>query len=190
MRRQLLPGLGMLIVFTILAGALYPLLVTGIAQVAFPIQANGSSITRDGVVVGSSLVGQAFTSPRYFHPRPSAIDYKASASGASQLGPTNPDLLAAVEARAIAYRGENGLAPDALVPVDAVTASGSGLDPLISVANANLQAPRVARARSLDVAEVLVLIRKDTVPRALGFLGEPGVNVLRLNLALDEASAE
>jgi K+-transporting ATPase ATPase C chain len=189
MRRQLLPALGMLVVFTILTGALYPLLVTGIAQVAFPNQANGSSITRDGVVVGSSLVGQAFTSPGYFHPRPSAIDYKASASGASQLGPTNPDLLAAVQDRAIAYRAENGLAPGALVPVDAVTASGSGLDPLISVANATLQAPRVAKARGLDLARVLDLVRANTVPRAFGFLGEPGVNVLRLNIAVDEASA-
>jgi K+-transporting ATPase ATPase C chain len=190
MRRQILPALGMLIAFTILTGVLYPLLVTGVAQLAFPGQANGSSITRDGVVVGSSLVGQSFSSPEYFHPRPSAIDYAASASGASQLGPTNPDLLAAVEDRAIAYREENGLAPDALVPVDAVTASGSGLDPLISVANANLQAPRVAKARGIDVAEALALVRESTVPRDLGFLGEPGVNVLRLNLALDEASPE
>ncbi len=190
MRRQLLPALRMIIVFTILTGALYPLLVTGIAQVAFPSQANGSSVTRDGLVVGSSLVGQEFTSPGYFHPRPSAIDYEASASGASQLGPTNPDLLAAVDAHATAFRVENGLAPDALVPVDAVTASGSGLDPLISVANADLQAPRIARARGLDVASVLALVRESTVSRAFGFLGEAGVNVLRLNLALDEASAE
>jgi K+-transporting ATPase ATPase C chain len=190
MRRQLLPALGMLVVFTILTGALYPLLVTGIAQVAFPNQANGSSITRDGVVVGSSLVGQAFTGLGYFHPRPSAIAYEASASGASQLGPTNPDLLAAVQDRAVAYRAQNGLAPGALVPVDAVTASGSGLDPLISVANAELQAPRVARARGIDVAVVLALVRENTVRRAFGFLGEPGVNVLRLNLALDGASAE
>jgi K+-transporting ATPase ATPase C chain len=180
----------MLIVFTILTGGLYPLLVTGIGRVAFPTQANGSFITRDGVAVGSSLVGQAFSSPEYFHPRPSAIDYAASASGASQLGPTNPDLLAAITERAIAYREENGLAADALVPIDAVTASASGLDPLISIANANLQAPRVASARGMEVAAVLALVKENSVVRDLGFLGEPGVNVLRLNLALDEAWAE
>jgi K+-transporting ATPase ATPase C chain len=190
MRRQLLPALGMLIVFTILTGGLYPLLVTGFAQVAFPTQANGSYITRDGAIVGSSLVGQAFVEPGYFHPRPSAIDYAASASGASQLGPTNPDLLAAVDERAAAYRVENGLDPDAPVPVDAVTASGSGLDPLISVANAKFQAERVGEDRGLTLDEVLALVDANTVPRALGFLGEPGVNVLTLNLALDEASAE
>jgi K+-transporting ATPase ATPase C chain len=190
MRRQLLPAFWMLVVFTIITGGIYPLLMTGIAQVAFPAQANGSTITRDDVVVGSALVGQAFTSPEYFHPRPSAIDHAASASGASQLGPTNPDLLAAVEERAIAYRAENGLAQEALVPIDAVTASASGLDPLISVANATLQAQRVASARGMDAGAILALIGENTVPRALGFLGEPGVNVLTLNLALDEASSE
>ena len=189
MRRQLLPALGMLLVFTVLTGLLYPLTVTGVSQLAFNAEANGSLVERDGVVVGSALVGQAFTSPGYFHPRPSAIDYAAEVSNGSQLGPTNPDLLVLVEERAQAYREENGLEIDASVPVDAVTASGSGLDPLISVANASIQAERVARERGLSVEVVMSLIELNTVPRALGFLGEPGVNVLQLNIAIDSAAA-
>jgi K+-transporting ATPase ATPase C chain len=138
-------------------------------------------------VVGSSLIGQQFADPGYFHPRPSAAGegYDAMASSFSNLGPTNSDFLAAVEQRVAAYRRENGLAATQLVPVDAVTASGSGLDPDISVANAKLQAPRVASARGLSIDRVLALIDEHTSGRQWGFLGEPGVNVLRLNLALD-----
>jgi potassium-transporting ATPase KdpC subunit len=188
LRPQFAVGLRMLVVLTVLTGLAYPLLVTGVAQALFPGRANGSLIEHDGTVVGSSLIGQSFTGDGAFQPRPSAAGdgYDGASSGASNLGPTNPDLLAEVEARAAAYRRANGLPATAAVPVDAVTASGSGLDPQISVANARLQAPRVARARGLPLPEVLGLIDRHTQGRVLGVLGEPGVNVLELNLALDD----
>jgi K+-transporting ATPase ATPase C chain len=185
MRRQLLAGLGMILVLTAITGLAYPLAVTGIAQAIFPDQANGSLIERDGQVVGSRLVAQPFTEPEYFHPRPSAVDYDATNSGGANWGPTNPDLLAAVEAIAEAYRLTNGLGSDDPVPVDAVTMSSSGLDPHISIANAHTQALRVAEARGLSAEDVLQLIAEHTEGRTFGFLGEPGVNVLELNLALD-----
>jgi len=191
-RRQLFPAVMMLLVFTVITGLVYPLAVTGIAQGVFNDKADGSLVEdADGEVVGSSLIGQAFTGAEYFHPRPSAAGdgYDASASSGSNLGPTNDDFLASVEERADAYRDENGLAADAEVPVDAVTASASGLDPHISVANARLQAPRVADERGLDVDAVLKLVDDHTSGRDLGFLGEKGVNVLELNLALDEADS-
>jgi potassium-transporting ATPase KdpC subunit len=186
-RRQLLPALVAFLAFTVLTGIAYPLAVTGVAQVAFPGRAAGSLIERDGEVVGSRLIGQAFGESRYFHPRPSAAGggYDAMASSPSNLGPTNEDLLDAVEEREAAYRQENRLGPDETIPIDALTSSGSGLDPHISLANARLQAPRVARARGLDPDEVLALVDEHTAGRSLGFLGEPGVNVLELNLALD-----
>ena len=188
--RQLRPALLAVVVFTVLCGLVYPLLVTGIGQVAFDDQADGSLIERDGVVVGSSLIGQPFTSPEYFHPRPSAAGdgYDAAASSGSNLGPTNPDFLVMVQERVDAYRAENGLGADTPVPVDAVTASGSGLDPHISVRNAVLQAPRVAAERGLAVEEVQAAIADHTTSRPLGILGDPGVNVLELNLALDDAA--
>ena len=200
-RQQLLAGLRAALVLTVLTGVLYPLAVTLLAQVAFEAEADGSLVEQDGQPVGSSLLGQAFTRPQYFHGRPSAAGAAASgtrggdpddpsqiASGASNLGPTNPDLLTAVTDAADAYREANGLAADKPVPVDAVTSSGSGVDPHISIANAELQAPRVADERGLDLATVLALIEAHTDSRSLGFLGEPGVNVLRLNLALDAAA--
>ena len=191
MRRQLLPALRLLAVFTVLVGIAYPLFVTGVAQVAFPDQADGSIVTVDGEAVGSSLLGQVFTGDEYFESRPSAAGdgYDGTSSSPSNLGPSNPDLLAAVDERAVAYRERNGLAGDAEVPVDAVTASASGLDPHISVANARLQAERVAAARDLPVEDVIALVDEHTDGRTLGFLGEEGVNVLELNLALDRASA-
>ncbi|WP_375000564.1 K(+)-transporting ATPase subunit C [Aeromicrobium sp. CTD01-1L150] len=185
MRRQLVPALGMLVFFTMLTGVLYPLTVTGIGQAVFPDQANGSLARQDGTVVGSRLIAQGFTEPGYVHPRPSAVGYDPRDSGGANLGATNPDLLAAIDARAKTYREVNGLPTDHDVPVDAVTGSGSGLDPMISVANATLQAPRVARVRDLPVGRVLGLIEDHTAGRGLGFLGEEGVNVLDLNLALD-----
>jgi K+-transporting ATPase ATPase C chain len=186
-RRQLLPALVAFLAFTVLTGIAYPLAVTGVAQVAFPARADGSLIERNGEVLGSRLIGQPFSGARYFHPRPSAAGdgYDAMASSPSNLGPTNEDLLEAVEEREAAYRRENRLGPDEQVPIDALTSSGSGLDPLISLANARSQAPRVGRARELDLDEVLALVDEHTEGRSLGFLGEPGVNVLELNLALD-----
>jgi K+-transporting ATPase ATPase C chain len=182
-RRQLFPALVAFLAFTLLTGIAYPLAVTGIAQLAFPQGADGSLIERDGRVLGSRLIGQSFTGARYFQSRPSAAGegYDAMASSPSNLGPSNDELLEAVEERRAAYRDVNG----ADAPIDALTASGSGLDPHISPANARLQAPRVARARGLSLDEVLALIDEHTNGRSLGFLGEPGVNVLELNLALD-----
>jgi len=204
----------MVMALTVLFGLLYPLAMTGVAQALFADKADGSLVERDGEVVGSSLVGQSFASPEYFHTRPSAAgalasgslvqdvdedgnpvgdphpadpdDLSLAASGASNLGPTNPDLLAAVEERAAAYREVNDLADDVPVPIDAVTASASGVDPHISVANARLQAPRVAQVRGFSLDEVLALVDRQTADRSLGFLGERAVNVLELNLALDE----
>jgi potassium-transporting ATPase KdpC subunit len=208
MRRQLLPALMMMIVLTVVTGLIYPLVVTGVSQVAFNGKANGSLVENaDGDVVGSGLIGQTFTEPEYFHPRPSAAGdgYDPTISSGSNLGPTNPKLLVGekddpttedvdesfdgIEQRAAAYRAENGLDDDAEVPVDAVTASASGLDPNISVANARLQAARVADERNLDLDVVLDLVDEHTDDRPLGFLGEKAVIVLQLNLALDEATA-
>lgn len=191
MRRQLFPALMMMVVFTVIAGLAYPLVVTGIAQGLFNDKADGSLVENaDGGVVGSSLIGQSFSEPEYFHPRPSAAGdgYDGSASSGSNLGPTNDDLLASVEERADAYREENRLDADAQVPVDAVTTSASGLDPDISVANARLQAPRVAEERGLDLDTVMGLVDDHTSGSDVGFLGEKRVNVLELNLALDEAA--
>jgi K+-transporting ATPase ATPase C chain len=187
MRRQLFPALLAFLVFTLLTGVLYPLAVTGLAQVAFAGRADGSLIDRDGTVVGSRLLGQSFSGETYFHPRPSAAGdgYDGAASSASNLGPTNEDLLTAVSERVNAYRDRNGLAADAVVPVDAVTSSGSGLDPHISPENARLQVARVARARGISPERVLALVEDHTAGRSLGVLGEPAVNVLELNLALD-----
>ncbi len=188
MRRQLLPALRIVLVFTVFLGLAYPLVVTGVAQGLWSDKADGSLVKVDGKVVGSSLLGQTFTKAKYFHPRPSAAGdgYDGAASGASNLGPTNPVLLDNVKKAAAAYREENGLAAGAKVPIDAVTSSGSGLDPGISAANARTQAARVADARGLTTAQVMRAIDDHTEDRQLGILGEKWVNVLELNLALDK----
>ena len=178
------------LVLAIVCCGLYPLVVFGIAQIAFPNKANGSLIVdKDGTVRGSSLLGQNFTGEKYFHPRPSAAGngYDAANSGGSNLGPTSQKLNDAIKDRIVAYRKENGLPGTEPVPADAVTASGSGLDPHISLRNAELQLERVAKARRLNEAQVRELIARNTDQPDLGILGEPGVNVLKLNLALDEA---
>ncbi|GAB3426917.1 potassium-transporting ATPase subunit C [Flindersiella endophytica] len=186
MIRQLRTGLLALLAMTVITGLLYPLAVWGIGQVAFADQANGSLIERDGQVVGSNLIGQNFLGPRWFHSRPSAAGqdgYDGLSSSGSNLGPNNPELIKATQERKAQIAKENGV-PESDVPADAVTASGSGLDPHISPAYAEIQVNRVAEARGLDPATVRKLIRENTDGRSLGFLGEPGVNVVELNLAL------
>jgi K+-transporting ATPase ATPase C chain len=181
------PALALLALLTIVTGLVYPLAVTGLAQAFFPVQANGSLLRQGDRVIGSALIGQPLDDPSYFWGRPSAtapFPYNAAASAGSNLGPSNPALRAAVEARIAALRAAD---PDnhEPAPVDLVTASASGLDPHISLAAALYQAPRVARARGMDVAVIQKLVAEATEGRQLGFLGEPRVNVLKLNLALD-----
>jgi K+-transporting ATPase ATPase C chain len=187
MRTQLRPALVALAALTLITGLLYPLVITGIAQVLFPRQANGSLILIDGKPVGSSLIGQPFDAPKYFWGRPSATSpfpYNAAASSGSNLGPTNDALIKAVQARIDALKAADPDNPLPL-PVDLVTASGSGLDPHISPASAAYQLRRVAHAREMEEAVVLQLVTQHTEGRQLGILGEPRVNVLALNLALD-----
>jgi K+-transporting ATPase ATPase C chain len=188
MRRQLRPALVAILVFTTLVGLVYPVVVTGIAQVAFGERADGSPLRVEGEVVGSSLLAQPFDGPRWFQPRPSAIDHDATTSWGRNLGPTNPELLGAVAAATDAYRLANRLPTGTAVPIDAVTASASGLDPHISPRNARLQAPRVADERGLPVDVVLALVDDHTEGRTLRVLGEPRVNVVTLNAALTTLS--
>ena len=188
--RQLVAAVRALLLATVVLGLVYPLTLLGFAQVAAPSRADGSLVTRDGVVVGSSLIGQSFTDadgdplPEYFQSRPSASDYDGAASGGSNLGPNSPELVAAVEERLSAVAEFNDV-PVADVPADAVTASASGLDPGISPAYASLQVSRVAAERGLPVSTVEELVEDATHGRDLGFIGDPYVDVLELNLALD-----
>ena len=178
-----------ILVLAIVCCGLYPLVVFGISQAFFRDKANGSLILdTDGTVRGSKLLAQAFTAGKYFHPRPSAAGngYDATSSGGSNLGPTSRKLNDAIKERLAAYRAENGLSESAPVPADAVTASGSGLDPHISLQNAELQIPRVVKARGVAEEKVRELIRQNTNGRDFGVFGEPGVNVLQLNRALDQ----
>jgi potassium-transporting ATPase KdpC subunit len=181
------------LVLAFICCGVYPLVVFGISQTFFRDKANGSLILdRDGAVRGSKLVGQGFADAKYFHPRPSAAGngYDATSSGGSNLGPTSRKLNDAIKERLAAYRAENGLNESEPVPADAVTASGSGLDPQISLRNAELQSPRVAKARGLSEEKVRELVQQNTDGRDLGVLGDPGVNVLELNLALDSPGAQ
>ena len=187
MWRQFDPAFRMVLFFTVLTGLVYPGLVTALGQALFRRQANGSLVEVNGQIVGSSLIGQSFTKPEYFHPRPSAAGdngYDASSSSASNFGPTNQKLIARVKASIEQFRKEN---PDyrGPIPADLVTASASGLDPDISLASAEAQAARIAKARGVSLDQVLQAVRENAQGRALGFLGEPRVNVLALNLALD-----
>lgn len=187
MKALIRPACVLLALFTVLTGLLYPLVVTGLAQTIFPLQANGSLIREGDRIVGSALIGQLFADPQYFWGRPSAtapFPYNAAASAGSNLGPSNPALVEAGAARIAALHAADP-SNDRPVPVDLATASASGLDPHISVAAALYQAPRVARARGLEVAAVRALVASHTEARQLGILGEPRVNVLKLNLALD-----
>ena len=186
MLKELRSAILITFVLTIITGILYPLAVTGIAQTIFHKQANGSLIERDGKVIGSEIIGQNFAKPEYFHPRPSQNSYDAANSGGSNLGPTNPALADRLKKDAETFRKDN---PDYTgpIPADAITASGSGLDPEISPANALAQAARVAKTRGASTDAVQSLVAVNTQQRDLGVLGEPRVNVLKLNMALDQS---
>lgn len=202
-KAQIYPAIAVTLLYTLLTGLLFPLAIWAIAQVAFPYQANGSFVEKDGKIVGSELIGQNFAAARYFHPRPSAAGsgYDAMSSSGTNLGPTSKKLFsgiandpstpdvdesyAGVGDLAKAYRQENNLPTSTMLPVDAVTRSASGLDPHITPQNARLQAARVAREQNLDLAKVMALIDSNTEDRFLGLFGEPRVNVLKLNLALE-----
>ena len=188
MFKQIIPALRITLALTVLTGLLYPGAVTGLSQLLFHRQANGSLIVKDGHVVGSSLIGQNFVKPEYFHPRPSAAGnegYDASASSGSNLGPTSQKLIDRVKADVATFRKEN---PDyrGPIPADMLTASGSGLDPDISPASAKAQATRVAKARGVGLEQVNALVDQNTARPTFGLLGDSRVNVLKLNLALDE----
>ncbi len=187
MKKNLITAVLMTLVTTVLFGLLFPLLITGLAQLLFPKQANGELITKNNKVVGSRLIGQTFSSPGYFHSRPSnaGTGYDAGNSGASNLGPTNQALIARVQADADRLQAEN---PSTPIPMDLLTSSGSGLDPHISPEAAEFQVPRIARERGLSEAVVREAVRQHSESRQFGFLGEPRVNVLELNLTLDEIS--
>lgn len=187
MIRTLRQAVACIVVFTVITGVIYPLIVTGVAQLVFPRQANGSLLIDNGKTIGSSFIGQSFSSPKYFWARPSAtspIAYNAANSSGSNLGPLNPALIENIKARTEQLKKADAVSKP-LVPVDLVTASASGLDPDISPASAEYQVTRVAKARNLDDAEIRELVVKLTKSRQLGILGEPRVNVLELNLALD-----
>lgn len=188
--KLLIQSILLTIVFTILTGVIYPLVITGVSQVAFRNQANGSLIEREGRIVGSELLAQQFTGEKYFWPRPSAGSYATVPSGASNFGPTSQTLQSNVTANAAAFRAAHKLATDAPVPADMVFTSASGLDPHISPESARLQVGRVAAARGIGADQVTALVEKFVEPPQWGVFGEPRVNVLRLNLALDELNAK
>lgn len=184
--KEVKPAVLLFLVFSLLTGLVYPLLITGVVQTTMPERADGSLIVVDGQVIGSELIGQNFSTPGYFHGRPSAVSYAANGSGASNLGPTSSRLMDEVRRRVEQVRMENNLSQNMTVPADLVEASASGLDPHISMEGAMLQVPRVAKARGLPESEVKLLVYQTIEPAQFGILGQERVNVLKLNLALDD----
>ncbi|MDI3311585.1 MAG: potassium-transporting ATPase subunit KdpC [Thermoanaerobacterium sp.] len=187
-KNTILKGIMLFIVLSVFTGLLYPLAITGIAQLIFPHQANGSLVYKDGQAIGSSLIGQQFSDPKYFHGRPSSAGktgYDATSSSSSNLGPTNKLLIEKAEKLAQQVREENGLKSNAAVPSDLITSSASGLDPDISIDAALIQIPRIAKARGISEEKLKNLVNEHIIGRQLGILGEPRVNVLELNIALD-----
>jgi potassium-transporting ATPase KdpC subunit len=185
MVKEFVRSLKILLIFVFLTGVAYPFFITGSAQFLFPFQANGSILKKEGKAIGSALIGQKFSGNGYFHGRPSAVDYNAASSGASNWGPTNMKLRDAVKERVVSVRRENPTDKMATIPADLVLASASGLDPHISPEAAMLQTDRIAAVRKISKTQVIELIRKQEEPPQFGFLGAPRVNVLKLNLALD-----
>ncbi len=183
------PAIKLFLVFSLLTGLVYPLLITGVVQIAMPEKAGGNFIVVNGTVVGSDLIGQSFSDQGYFHGRPSAVDYAANGSGASNLGPSSTRLMEQVRQRVDNIRAENNLSQSASVPADLVLSSASGLDPHISTEGAMLQVPRVARVRGLSESEVKVLVYQNIEHALLAIMGQERVNVLKLNLALDDLTS-
>ena len=189
-KSEIITAIKVFIGFSILLGFVYPLLITGIAQRTMPLQANGSLIEKNSKVIGSTLIGQKFDKPEYFNSRSSAVDYNAAGSGASNLGPTSKKLIAQTEDRINELKKTNNLKSNDKIPADAVLSSASGLDPHISIENATLQIPRIAKIRKISEAKLKELINKNTDSDFIGIWGQNGVNVLKLNIELDKLSAE
>lgn len=183
--KETITALKVIIAFTIITGIVYPLAMTGIAKAAFTKKSEGSIVYVNGKAAASALIGQEFRSAGYFHGRPSAVSYDAKSSGATNAGPMNPDLLKAAAERAKTFREKNGLAPESPVPADMVLASGSGLDPQISLDSALIQLPRIARERGLKETHLRVIVHRYTERRYFGIFGDPMVNIMKLNAALD-----
>lgn len=187
---ELIRSIKVFFIFSVLLGIVYPLLITIIAQIAFPYKANGSLVYVNNTVIGSELIGQNFDKPEYFNSRPSAVDYNAQGSGGSNYGPTNKKLIERTKTQINRIKAENNLNPDYKIPADIVLTSSSGLDPHISFENAELQAKRISKIRNISENNIKNLIQKNTDPDFIGLWGQPGINVLKLNVALDKISKE
>lgn len=185
-KKEILTSIKVFIGFSVILGLIYPLFITLIAQLTMPYKANGSIIKQNGIIIGSEKIGQNFDSPKYFHSRPSAVNYNAAASGASNLGPTNKKLIEQAQKNIDRIRNENNLKPSQEIPADMVLTSASGLDPNISTENANLQIPRIAKTRNITETKIKELIKKNTDSDFLGIWGKSSVNVLKLNIELDK----
>lgn len=189
-KKEILTAIKVFMGFALLLGLVYPLLITGIAQITMPYQANGSLIEQNNIVTGSELIGQKFNSPKYFHSRPSAVDYNAESSGGSNLGPSSQKLFDRVSMEVKKIRKENSLDENQKIPADAVLTSASGLDPDISIENAYMQIPRITKERKLSATKIEDIVKKNTSPDFIGVWGQNAVNVLKLNIELDKISGK